>query len=166
MRIKIDPSFDFDLPDGWTAEPDEEGGIAVTGPAGIGLLHLIAFAQGGGDLPDPAEELYIFLEDQGIELEEDEIEDLELSLGAELSLCEYLSEDDDEEDQEGSETTYWLVAVATSPGILVFASYTCPADAVDSERESIRGILATLVLGLAAWAILKMLFAGIREHHA
>ena len=146
MRIKIDPAFDLDLPNGWTAEPDEEGGIAVTGHAGIGLLHLIAFEQSGGELLDPAEELYIFLEDQGVELEEDEIEDLELPSGGELSLCEYLSEDEDEEDQEGLETTYWLVAVATSPGILVFVSYTCPADAVDSERESIRSILGTLRL--------------------
>ena len=52
MRIKIDPAFDLDLPNGWTAEPDEEGGIAVTGPAGIGLLHLIAFEQSGGELLD------------------------------------------------------------------------------------------------------------------
>jgi capsular polysaccharide transport system permease protein len=34
------------------------------------------------------------------------------------------------------------------------------------EPRRLRGILATLVLGLAAWAILKMLLAGIREHHA
>ena len=34
------------------------------------------------------------------------------------------------------------------------------------EPKRLRGILATLLLGLAAWAILKMLLAGIREHHA
>ena len=34
------------------------------------------------------------------------------------------------------------------------------------EPRRLRGILATLVLGLAAWGILKMLLAGIREHHA
>ena len=35
-----------------------------------------------------------------------------------------------------------------------------------AEPRRLRGILATLVLGLAAWAILKMLLAGIREPHA
>jgi capsular polysaccharide transport system permease protein len=34
------------------------------------------------------------------------------------------------------------------------------------EPKRLRGILATILLGLAAWAILKMLLAGIREHHA
>ena len=34
------------------------------------------------------------------------------------------------------------------------------------EPRRLRGIFATLVLGLAAWGILKMLLAGIREHHA
>lgn len=146
MRVTLDPAFDLDLADGWSAAPDEEGGLAVTGPQGAGLLHLIAFDQPAGELPDPAEELYIFLESQGIELEEDEIEDLELAGGAELSLCEYLSEDEDEEDQDGGETTYWLVAVATVPGNLVFASYTCPADDADVEREEVRTILGTLRL--------------------
>jgi hypothetical protein len=143
VRVTLDPAFDIDLPDGWSAAPDEEGGIAVTGPAEAGLLHLIGFEQPGGEIPDPAEELYIFLEAQGIELEEDEIEDVDLASGAELSLCEYLSEDDDEE-AGASETTYWLVAVATAPGTLVFCSYTCPDDAVEEERQVVRSILASL----------------------
>ena len=33
------------------------------------------------------------------------------------------------------------------------------------EPRRLRGIFATLVLGLVAWAILTMLLAGIREHH-
>ncbi len=33
------------------------------------------------------------------------------------------------------------------------------------EPRRLRGILATLMLGLVAWAILKMLLAGVREHH-
>ena len=146
MRVTLDPAFEFELPDGWEAALDEEGGVEVGGPEGAGLLHLIAFVQPAGDPLDPAEELYIFLEDQGIELEEDEIEDLELPSGAELSLCEYLSEDEDEEDQEAAETTYWLVAVATVPGNLVFSSYTCPAGEEDRERETVRAILTTLRL--------------------
>lgn len=145
MRVSLDPSFDFEIPDGWEAEPDEDGGVAVAREDGHGLLHLIAFEQASAEVPDPAEELYIFLEDQGIELEEDEIEDLELTSGAELSLCEYLSEDEEEDPQE-REMTYWLVAVATAPGNLVFANYTCPAGEEDHEREVVRGILATLRL--------------------
>jgi capsular polysaccharide transport system permease protein len=39
-----------------------------------------------------------------------------------------------------------------------------PDEAVEPKR--LRGILATLLLGLVAWAVLKMLLAGIREHHA
>ena len=34
------------------------------------------------------------------------------------------------------------------------------------EPRRLRGIFATFVLGLVAWAILTMLIAGIREHHA
>jgi len=33
------------------------------------------------------------------------------------------------------------------------------------EPRRLRGILATLVLGFVAWAIMTMLLAGIREHH-
>ena len=150
VRVTIDPAFDFEIPEGWEAEVDEEGGIAVTGPAGLGLLHLIAFEQPGDEPLDPAEELYIFLEAQGIELEEDEIEDLELPGGAELSLCEYLAEDEDEEGEEEGEPTYWMVAVATAPGNLVFGSYTCPAGDADAERETVRTILTSLRLASPA----------------
>lgn len=146
MRVTLDPAFALDLPGEWSAAPDEEGGISVTGPTAAGLLHVIAFEQTPGELLDPAEELYVFLEDQGIELEEDEIEDLELAEGGELSLCEYLSEDGDEEDQEAAETTFWIVAVATAPGNLVFASYTCAAEDAEVERGVIRTILGTLSL--------------------
>lgn len=34
-----------------------------------------------------------------------------------------------------------------------------------AEPRRLRGILATFVLGLVAWVILRMLLAGIREHH-
>jgi len=37
-----------------------------------------------------------------------------------------------------------------------------PDEALEPRR--LRGILATLVLGLVAWGILSMLFAGVREH--
>ena len=43
------------------------------------------------------------------------------------------------------------------------AQPSLPDEAAEPRR--LRGILATLVLGLVAWAILKMLFAGVREHH-
>jgi capsular polysaccharide transport system permease protein len=35
-----------------------------------------------------------------------------------------------------------------------------------AEPRRLRGILATLVLGLVVWGILRLLIAGIREHHA
>jgi capsular polysaccharide transport system permease protein len=37
-----------------------------------------------------------------------------------------------------------------------------PDEALEPRR--LRGILATLVLGLVAWGILSMLLAGVREH--
>lgn len=34
-----------------------------------------------------------------------------------------------------------------------------------AEPRRLRGILATLILGLVAWGILRLLLAGVREHH-
>lgn len=142
-RITIDPAFDFELPDGWTADPDEEGGVNAGRPDGPGLLHLIAFEQPGDQDLDPAEELYIFLEDQGIELEEDEIDDFELADGSELSVCEYVAEDDE---SDPPEAIFCIVGVATTRGSLVFSNYTCPADQIESERDAVRTLLMTLRL--------------------
>jgi capsular polysaccharide transport system permease protein len=41
---------------------------------------------------------------------------------------------------------------------------TLPDSAIEPRR--IRGILATLALGLVAWGVLSMLFAGVKEHQA
>lgn len=133
--------FDVRVPDGWYAEPDEEaGGVELAHPDGAGALHLMGFAQDPGEFPDPAEELYAFLEEQGVELQEDEVEDVPLAGGAELALCEYVSE------EEGVGETFWRVGVATAPGGLVFASYSCAAGEEDEERETVREVLASLRL--------------------
>ena len=42
------------------------------------------------------------------------------------------------------------------------AQPSLPDDALEPRR--IRGILATLIVGLVAWGILTMLLAGVREH--
>lgn len=143
-RVTLDPAFEFTVPSGWIAERDEEEGISVFAAEGVGLLHLVAFPQGPGEMPDPAEELYAFLEDQEIELQEDEIEDLELAGGGELALCEYLTEEEDEEEEESA--TYWMIGVAVAPGSLVLSSYSCPSDAAEAERQAIREILLSLRL--------------------
>ena len=140
-KVTIDPAFSFSLPPGWMAEADEEEGVTVYAPEGTGLLHLVAFPNSEEEEQDPAEELYAFLEEQGIEIEEDEVEDVDLPAGGELALCEYLSEEDEED-----ETTYWLVGVAMSPATLVFVSYSCPSGAEEKERASIREILTSLAL--------------------
>jgi hypothetical protein len=142
-RVTIDPAFSLSLPEGWVAEADEEEGVSVYAPEGAGLLHLVAFPHSGGEELDPAEELYAFLEEQGIEIEEDEVEDLELPAGGELALCEYLSEDEDEDDAE-EETTYWLVGVAMGPDTLLFISYSCPSGEEENERAAIRAILESI----------------------
>lgn len=134
--------WDLRLPAGWTAEADaEEGGVEVWNPDGVGALHLIGFPQPPDEFPDPAEELYAFLDEQGVELEEDEVQDLELADEAEMAICEYLSEDEDDPE---AEPTFWTVGVATAPGMLVFATYSCPAGEEERERESVRRILASL----------------------
>ena len=142
-RVTIDPAYSLSLPEGWVAEADEEEGVSVSAPEGAGLLHLVAFPHSGDEGLDPAEELYAFLEEQGIEIEEDEVEDLELPAGGELALCEYLSEDEDEEDA-GEETTYWLVGVAMGPATLLFISYSCPSGEEEQERNAIREILTSI----------------------
>jgi hypothetical protein len=132
--------FSVRLPPGWEAERDEEGGVLIVAEEGAGLLHLIPFARETTEELDPAEELYAFLEEQEIELEEDEVEDIPLGEDASLALCEYLAE-------EGDEEVYWLVGVATAPGQLLFASYSCAAGEEEGERETVRGILGSIVLG-------------------
>lgn len=133
--------FDLTLPKGWQAAPDEDGdGVEVWSEEGVGTLHLVSFeASEDDEFPDPAEELYAFLEDRGVELEEDEVEDVPLEGGAEMSLCEFLSEDEDEGD-----SLFWMVGVATAPGALVFATYFCPAGEEEAERETVRAALASL----------------------
>jgi hypothetical protein len=134
-----DPSgaFEVQLPVGWEVEADEEGGLLLGEHHGCGLLHLIQFDREPGEEADPAEELYAFLEDQEIELEEDEVEDVGLGGGGSLAVCEYLSE-------EGEEIVYWLVGVATAPGQLLFASYSCPHGEEEQEKGRVREILASL----------------------
>ena len=142
QRVR-DPDGRFSLvpPPGWSSAPDEdEGGLEVWPAEGSGTLHLISFEAGGDDFPDPAEELYAFLDDRDVELEEDDVTDVPLD-GAELAYAEYEAEDEDEGD-----VTYWLVGVATGPGALVFATYLCPAGEHEAEAELVRASLATLRL--------------------
>lgn len=142
--------FHFLIPAGWAASPDpEEGGLEVAREDGEGALHLISFPAEPDEFPDPAEELYAFLDERGVELEEDEVEDVPLDGDAELSVCEYVAEDD-EADGEEAEPTFWMVGVATAPGTLVFATYLCPAGAEAAERDDVRALLATLRLNPGA----------------
>jgi hypothetical protein len=132
-----DGSFDLLLPTGWEAERDESGGVLLASDGGCGLLHVIPFEREAGEEADPGEELYAFLEDQQIELEEDEVEDFDLAAGGALALCEYLAEEDDQ-------LIYWMVGVATAPGQLLFASYSCPAGEEERESGLVRDILSTV----------------------
>jgi hypothetical protein len=146
QRVR-DPDGRFTLvpPPGWSTAPDEdEGGLEVWPEQGSGTLHLISFEAGDDDFPDPAEELYAFLDDRDVELEEDEVADVPLEDGSELAVAEYEAEDEDEGD-----VTYWLVGVATGPGALVFATYLCPAGEHEAEAELVRAALATLRLSVA-----------------
>jgi hypothetical protein len=124
--------FDVLVPEGWYAEPDPEaGGVEMAHPDGAGLLNLVGFPQPDNDFPDPAEELV-----------EDDVEDLSLEGGAEVAVCEYLTEDE----EEGAGETFWLVGVATAPGALVFANYSCVAGEQEEERETVMAVLRSLRL--------------------
>ncbi|HKP74110.1 MAG TPA: hypothetical protein VJT67_01145 [Longimicrobiaceae bacterium] len=143
MSAARDPEgrFTVQVPAGWNAAPDEDqDGLELWREDGAGTLHLISFAPDGGFL-DPAEELYAFLEERGVELEDDEVDDVPLEGGAELALCEYVSEDEDD-----GEALYWMVGVGTAPGVLVFATYFCPAGQERAERDAVRGALASLTI--------------------
>jgi hypothetical protein len=134
--------FDLAVPPGWQAAPDEDGdGTEVWSEEGVGTLHLVSFEADPAEFPDPAEELYAFLEDRGVELEEDEVEDVPLENDAEMALCEFLAEDEDEGD-----SLFWMVGVAALPGTLVFATYFCPAGQEEAERETVRAALQSLRL--------------------
>ncbi|HEY0019975.1 MAG TPA: hypothetical protein VGC13_26985 [Longimicrobium sp.] len=145
QRVR-DPEGRFTLvaPPGWSAAADEEdGGVEVWPEEGAGTLHLISF-DAGDDFADPAEELYAFLSDRDVELEEDDVTDVALEDGGELAFAEYEAEDEDEGD-----ATFWLVGVASGPGALVFATYLCPAGEHEAEAERVRAALATLRLSAA-----------------
>jgi hypothetical protein len=132
--------FSFSIPAGWQAERDaEEGGVDVWNPDGPGDLHLVGFPAGSADAADPAEELYAFLEEQEIELEEDEIDDHDLDGAGEMAVCEYISED-----EETGEAEFWLVGVAALPGSLVFAHYICAAGREQEERDAVRELLRSI----------------------
>lgn len=143
-----DGTFEVRLPSGWLAEPDpEEGGVEIWHPEGAGELSLLGFPLPPGERPDPGEELYAFLEEHDIELEEDEVEDAELSDGGELALCEYVSED-----EATGEATYSLVGVGALPGSLVFAHYICAAEEEGAELEEVQDIVRSLRAGSASGA--------------
>jgi hypothetical protein len=134
-----DEGFELDVPAGWESERDpEEGGLDVWDPEGPGDLHVVGFTDAAEDA-DPAEELYAFLDEQDIELEEDEVEDVALEAGGELAYCEYQTED-----EETGETIHWLLGVAALPSSLVFAHYMCPAGEEEQERSAVLDILRTL----------------------
>lgn len=132
-------SFEMELPEGWIMERDPEDGISIFDPEREGLLHLLAFERDPAEVLDPAEELYAFLYDQEIELEEDEVQDLELGSSGALALCEYL-----EEDEEEGQTIYWLLGVAGGPGQIVFANFSCPSSEAEAEEPLARAVLASI----------------------
>jgi len=132
--------FAITVPAGWEVERDGEGGVLLTAHDGQGLLHLMPFERDPSEDLDPAEELYAFLAEHEIELEEDEVEDIDLPETASLALCEYVADDEDE-------SVYWMVGVATSPGRLVFASYSCTAGDEEQEVEVVKRILSSLSFG-------------------
>jgi len=135
-------AFAIQLPEGWETEREEgEDGVDLFAPEGAGELHLLAFEASVDDPPDPGEELFAFLDENEVVLEEDEVEDVSLADGGDLAFCEYVSED-----EESGESDFWLIGVAALPGLLVFAQYVCRAGEEAAEREVVLRALRTLRL--------------------
>jgi hypothetical protein len=135
-------SFELALPADWQTENDGEGGLLLYAGEGNGLLHLMPFGREPEDEVDAADELYAFLAEHEIELQEDEVEDIDLAGGeGALALCEY-------EEEEDGEEVYWLVGVAAGIGQIIFASYSCPSGQEEKESEVVREILSSLVFVL------------------
>jgi len=135
-----EPGFSLQLPPGWEADRDpEEEGVDLYHPEGVGELHILAFSSSADEPPDPGEELYAFLDENEVVLEEDEVEDVALEDGGELAYCEYVSED-----EETGESDFWLIGVAALPGTLVFAHYICAAGEEERERDAVLNALRTL----------------------
>ncbi|HEX5520223.1 MAG TPA: hypothetical protein VFX29_00955 [Longimicrobiaceae bacterium] len=142
--VDVEGGFDIEVPPGWTAEPDEEeGGVELSRVDGAGILHVLGVPQPPGEVADPADELYAFLAEQGIELEEDDVEDLELADGVEMAVCEFISEDEDAEDEDAG-PAFWMVGVATAPAWLVFATYSCAAGEEEQERAAVHALLRSI----------------------
>lgn len=130
--------FGVGVPEGWESEEDEEdGGLLLWPKEGDALLHLIGFARAEEEIPDPAEELYAFLDGEEIAIEEDEVVDLTLEAGDEAAYCEYIEEEEDE-------ITHWLVGVATGPGQLVFLNFSRPWEEGTEIGSDVRDILGTI----------------------
>lgn len=144
--LHTDPEhgYSLSLPEGWRASPDPEGdGEELFHPDGAGIVHLVPLTAGSGG-EDPADELYAFLAEQGIELEEDEVEDLELEGGL-LSYCEFGTEEELEDGGE-TEAVRWLIGIAAGPRGLLLITYSAP-EGEDEEIAALRAMLATLRLG-------------------
>lgn len=133
-------TFSVTAPQGWETQKDPEGGLLLHPADGNGLLHLIPFSRDPDEDVDPGEELYAFLADQEIELEEQEVEDIFLADGSLLALCEYATEDEEEGE------VYWIIGVAAAPGLLVFANYSS-TEGEEADGDLVREILNSLVLG-------------------
>lgn len=142
-HVDREGGFDVAVPEGWDVETDEaDGGLEMSHPTGAGVLHLMGFEQDDEEFADPADELYAFLQERDVELQEDEVQDLPLDGDAEMSFCEFTAEDEEEE----GHPTFWLVGVATAPGRLVFATYMCADGEEDEERQTVIDTLASIRL--------------------
>lgn len=135
-----DGGYDLLLPQGWEVVQGEEGDVDLHHPEGAGTLSLVHFAGEPDAEVDPADELYAFLAEQEIEIQEEEVEDVLLDGDGELAYCEYGTEGDEGEE----DAMYWLTGVAVGGGGLVFVTYTCPAGEEAEEIEVVRRMIGSL----------------------
>ena len=127
------------LPDGWEADEEEEGVVAIYAQDGAGALQVSAQTPRplppGGKI-DVFLMLRAFLKQTGVEFVE-EAGTRRTEKGIDWASYEHT-------DDSGEEELLYRSWMATNHDILVFMTYACPTENGDAERAAVDGIVASL----------------------
>ena len=129
------------LPDGWEADEEEEGVVAIYEPEGAGALQISAQTPRplppGGKI-DVFLMLRAFLKQTGVEfIEEAGVRRTEK--GLDWASYEYTGD-------LGEGELLFRSWMATNHDILVFLTYACPVEDGDAERAAVDAIVTSLEL--------------------
>jgi hypothetical protein len=133
--------YRLSLPDGWEADEEEEGVVAIYTPEGAGALQISAQTPRplppGGKI-DVFLMLRAFLKQTGVDFVE-EAATRRTERGLDWASYEYTG------DLGEGELLFrsWMV---TNHDLLVFLTYACPVEDGDAERVAVDAVVASLEL--------------------